>query len=50
MTPSDSPTAESPAPAVPRYWLMSLGPNAEKWDECYDEGTRLHRVGPPRQS
>ena len=38
MTPSDPPTAESPAPAVPRYWLMSLGRNAEKWDECYDEG------------
>ena len=38
MTPSDPPTAESPAPTVPRYWLMSLGPNAEKWDECYDEG------------
>ena len=38
MTPSDPPTAERPAPAAPSYWLMSLGPKAEKWDECYDEG------------
>ena len=38
MTPSDPSTAERPAPAVPRCWLMSLGRNAEKWDECYDEG------------
>ena len=38
MTPSDPPTAERPAHAIPRYWLMSLGPKAEKWDECHDEG------------
>ena len=38
MTPSDPPTAESPATAQPSYWLMSLGPKAEKWDECYDAG------------
>ena len=22
----------------PRYWLMSLGPNARFWDECYESG------------
>ena len=49
MTPSDPPTAESPTPTVPRYWLMSLGTNAEKWDECYDEKTARIGVGPPRQ-
>ena len=38
MTPTDPSTAERPAPVAPRYWVMSLGPKAEKWDECYDEG------------
>ena len=27
-----------PSPIEPRYWLMSLGPNARFWDECYESG------------
>ena len=26
------------APAEPRYWLMSLGPKARLWEECYESG------------
>ena len=38
MTPSDPPSSEAAVTAVPRYWVMGLGVNAAKWDECYEEG------------
>ncbi len=24
--------------ATGRYWLMALGPNANRWEECYEQG------------
>lgn len=38
MNPPNPPSAESAVPAAPRYWLMGLGVNAAKWNECREEG------------